>query len=382
MLSWASAATTTSGGPSSAARRRACSAASPRPAAWSSMPRTSSRRGESAHASTRSRSSAARTGLPPSTSSCTASSRNRSARSRTGSTADAHSRYRAARSPAPTSCSRCASSASSADSSASNPSAAATRWASASPPPSSPAAARCSSRRRVGERSSTTAARYSGWAKRSSASGPGRQVTTSAASRLSNAAVGSGTPAIAPTSVSLARARPAGPDHAGRAPGLGAGLAGGHDHRRGAVRPPLDRRGRPVRGLREHRRPAVALAPGRATSSALVNPLAGLSAWRAPPGAVGRGRPCCSAAPPSTASPTPTWWIQTVQSSAVSPVLWETGGLLTMIADRAAHASASPRPGWRRYGDRAGRRAYPAADGRLAWCRSSSATRSRTTPPC
>ena len=69
--------------------------------------------------------------------------------------------------------------------------------------------------------------------------------------------------AAGPVRLQLARARPAGPHHAGRAAGLGAGLAGDHDHRSGRLRFALDRRGRSVRDLLEHRRPALALAPGR-----------------------------------------------------------------------------------------------------------------------
>ncbi|HEY5849000.1 MAG TPA: hypothetical protein VIT42_19630 [Microlunatus sp.] len=62
----------------------------------------------------------------------------------------------------------------------------------------------------------------------------------------------------------------------------------------------------------------------------LVNPLAGLNAWTPPPGtpavvAVLLG----STAFDSFANTT--WWISTVQDSNVSPVIWETGGLLIMI---------------------------------------------------
>ena len=62
----------------------------------------------------------------------------------------------------------------------------------------------------------------------------------------------------------------------------------------------------------------------------LVNPLAGLNAWRAPPGATA----VVAALLGSTAFDSftnTTWWIQTVQSSALPTVLWGTGGLLTMI---------------------------------------------------
>lgn len=62
----------------------------------------------------------------------------------------------------------------------------------------------------------------------------------------------------------------------------------------------------------------------------LVNPLAGLNAWSPPPGtnavvAVLLG----STAFDSFANTS--WWISTVQDSDVSPVVWETGGLLIMI---------------------------------------------------
>ncbi len=63
----------------------------------------------------------------------------------------------------------------------------------------------------------------------------------------------------------------------------------------------------------------------------LVNPLAGVSAWSPPPGiaavvAVLLG----STAYDSFANTS--WWISTVQGSDVSPVVWETGGLLVLIA--------------------------------------------------
>jgi hypothetical protein len=62
----------------------------------------------------------------------------------------------------------------------------------------------------------------------------------------------------------------------------------------------------------------------------LVNPLAGLTSWRAPPGATA----VVAALLGSTAFDSftnTTWWIQTVQSSALPTVLWGTGGLLTII---------------------------------------------------
>jgi hypothetical protein len=62
----------------------------------------------------------------------------------------------------------------------------------------------------------------------------------------------------------------------------------------------------------------------------LVNPLAGLNAWRAPPGSTA----VVAALLGSTAFDSFTntsWWIQTVQNSALPTVLWGTAGLLTMI---------------------------------------------------
>jgi hypothetical protein len=61
-----------------------------------------------------------------------------------------------------------------------------------------------------------------------------------------------------------------------------------------------------------------------------VNPLAGLNAWHAPPGATA----VVAALLGSTAFDSftnTTWWIQTVQNSAVPTVVWGTGGLLTLI---------------------------------------------------
>jgi hypothetical protein len=63
----------------------------------------------------------------------------------------------------------------------------------------------------------------------------------------------------------------------------------------------------------------------------LTNPLAGLSSWDPPVGSAA----VVAALLGSTAYDSFTnssWWIQTVQSSTVSPLLWGTGGLLTMIA--------------------------------------------------
>ncbi|HKX15435.1 MAG TPA: hypothetical protein VJN19_09595 [Propionibacteriaceae bacterium] len=62
----------------------------------------------------------------------------------------------------------------------------------------------------------------------------------------------------------------------------------------------------------------------------LVNPLAGLNAWRAPPGATA----VVAALLGSTAFDSfanTSWWIQTVQDSAVPTAVWATAGLLAMI---------------------------------------------------
>lgn len=62
----------------------------------------------------------------------------------------------------------------------------------------------------------------------------------------------------------------------------------------------------------------------------LVNPLAGLTAATLPPGTVGVVAVLLgSTAFDSFANLS--WWIATVQASDVSPVVWETGGLLVMI---------------------------------------------------
>lgn len=88
----------------------------------------------------------------------------------------------------------------------------------------------------------------------------------------------------------------------------------------------------------------------------LVDPLAGLTAWRPPPGAVG----VVSALLGSTAFDSfanLSWWIQTVQSSSVTTVVWSSGGLLTMIAVVAVTFSLAA--AWMgRYGELPAR-AYP-----------------------
>ncbi|HYI56501.1 MAG TPA: hypothetical protein VEX57_21210 [Microlunatus sp.] len=88
-----------------------------------------------------------------------------------------------------------------------------------------------------------------------------------------------------------------------------------------------------------------------------VNPLAGLNASELPVGSVG----VLAVLLGSTAFDSfanLTWWIQTVQTSDASPVLWETGGLLTMIAIvLITFAAASA---WvARYPDRDGGRLRP-----------------------
>jgi hypothetical protein len=88
----------------------------------------------------------------------------------------------------------------------------------------------------------------------------------------------------------------------------------------------------------------------------LVNPLAHLSHWRAPPGAVG----VVAALLGSTAFDrfaNSSFWISTVQSSAVPTVLWDTLGLLAMIM--IVLATFSLAAAWMaRYGDRPSA-AYP-----------------------
>ena len=81
-----------------------------------------------------------------------------------------------------------------------------------------------------------------------------------------------------------------------------------------------------------------------------INPLAGLNAWRAPPGATA----VVAALLGSTAFDSFTntsWWIQTVQNSALPTVLWGTAGLLTMVI--IVFVTFSLGAAWMgRYGDR------------------------------
>jgi hypothetical protein len=88
----------------------------------------------------------------------------------------------------------------------------------------------------------------------------------------------------------------------------------------------------------------------------LVNPLAGLNAWHAPPGATA----VVAALLGSTAFDSFTntsWWIQTVQNSDVPTTVWGTGGLLAMII--IVFVSFSLAAAWMgHYGDRPAT-AYP-----------------------
>ena len=79
-------------------------------------------------------------------------------------------------------------------------------------------------------------------------------------------------------------------------------------------------------------RTVAQLSPWRRVGDTLrlVNPLAGLTAWRPPPGAVG----VVAALLGSTAFDSfanTSWWISTVQSSDVVTVVWATGGLAAMV---------------------------------------------------
>jgi hypothetical protein len=82
----------------------------------------------------------------------------------------------------------------------------------------------------------------------------------------------------------------------------------------------------------------------------LVNPLAGLNAWHAPPGATA----VVAALLGSTAFDSftnTTWWIQTVQSSTVPTIVWGTGTLLIMAL--IVYVSFNLAAAWMgRYGDR------------------------------
>ena len=62
----------------------------------------------------------------------------------------------------------------------------------------------------------------------------------------------------------------------------------------------------------------------------LVNPLAGLTAWRPPPGAVGVVAVLLGSTAFDSFTNT-SWWLRTVQSSDVPSVLWASAGLVVMI---------------------------------------------------
>ena len=63
----------------------------------------------------------------------------------------------------------------------------------------------------------------------------------------------------------------------------------------------------------------------------LVNPLAGLTAWRPPPGVVGVVAVLLGSTAFDSFTNT-SWWLRTVQSSDVPSVLWASAGLIVMIA--------------------------------------------------
>jgi len=82
----------------------------------------------------------------------------------------------------------------------------------------------------------------------------------------------------------------------------------------------------------------------------LVNPLAGLTAWRPPPGAVGVVAVLLGSTAFDSFTNT-SWWLRTVQSSAVPSVLWATAGLVVMIV--LVLVSFVAAAAWMaRYGDR------------------------------
>jgi hypothetical protein len=88
----------------------------------------------------------------------------------------------------------------------------------------------------------------------------------------------------------------------------------------------------------------------------LVNPLAGLTAWHPPAGAVGVVAALLGATAFDSFANT-SWWISTVQSSSVVTVVWATGGLAAMIL--LVVVTFSLAAAWMgRYGDRPARE-YP-----------------------
>ncbi len=105
-------------------------------------------------------------------------------------------------------------------------------------------------------------------------------------------------------------------------------------------------------------RTVAQLSPWRRVGDTLrlVNPLAGLTAWRAPPGAVGVVAALLGGTAFDSFANT-SWWIRTVQSSDVVTVVWGTGGLAVMIL--LVLVTFSLAAAWMgRYGDRPAS-AYP-----------------------
>ena len=81
----------------------------------------------------------------------------------------------------------------------------------------------------------------------------------------------------------------------------------------------------------------------------LVNPLAALTTWRAPPGAVALVAALLGSTAFDSLQNT-SWWLQTVQGSAVGPAPWSTAGLAVTIA--VVLISFSAAAWWMgRYGD-------------------------------
>ena len=105
-------------------------------------------------------------------------------------------------------------------------------------------------------------------------------------------------------------------------------------------------------------RSVAQLSPWRRVGDTLrlVNPLAGLTAWRPPPGAVGVVAALLGGTAFDSFANT-SWWIGTVQSSDVITVVWGTGGLAAMIVVVLVTFGAAA--AWMaRYGDQPAR-AYP-----------------------
>lgn len=85
----------------------------------------------------------------------------------------------------------------------------------------------------------------------------------------------------------------------------------------------------------------------------LVDPIAGLTAWRPPPGAVGVVAVLLGSTAFDSFTNT-SWWLRTVQSSAVPSIVWATAGLLVMIV--VVLLSFTAAAAWMaRYGDRPAR---------------------------